>query len=200
LISWGSVPDWLSGVGTVSALAFAAVAARSALRADRQQGLQLQRLQQTDMERESDRRRSQAARVAAWIVLHGDAAQSSPAVWCVNGSGGPVCSVTMWCESAAGTVAVDYAVKTPDTQPKKLNYATSRLISFVEEVAANDSRLSILAPDRQRMVRPDISWWSMYSQGLLRVSTQFLDADGRWWRRDGTGKLTELQVPPSSGS
>jgi hypothetical protein len=69
-VDWGSVPDWLAGIGAILALIFAFFAVLAAHRTTVQQGLQLKVIQE-------DRARLQAGKVACWI--HDD--------------GGPVCRV-----------------------------------------------------------------------------------------------------------
>ena len=85
-INWGSVPDWLSGLGTILALVFAGLAVRAAHRTNVQQSKQLEML-------EEDRRRSQASRVAAWCFT---GSKGEPTYRITNTSGLPVFRVELW--------------------------------------------------------------------------------------------------------
>jgi hypothetical protein len=82
-IDWGSVPDWLSGTGTLLALVFAFLAVRAAHSTNVQQGIELEAMQ-------NDRRRAQAQTIAIWMLnpIGGDAT-----VRVCNGSDIPVYGV-----------------------------------------------------------------------------------------------------------
>jgi len=197
IINWGSVPDWFAGVGALVALTFAGVAARSALRTNEQQSRQLAQLERAEVERAEDRRRAQAAKVASWIVL---APGSEPEVWCMNSSGLPVYNLIIWCHTAAGVATTVYAVKMPDTAPKKMNVATNDLTAFVITAARNTELLNSLNPVSYAMVHPNPDWGAMYREGILRVSIQFLDAEGRWWLRNRMGQLMETETDGESNN
>jgi hypothetical protein len=172
---WGSVPDWLSGIGAIIALAFAGVAARAALQTNRQQNEQLGHLRNAEDQRVEDRRRSQAGKIAAWIALDQDA---SPAVLMVNGSGLPVYTPLIACRSRAGVVRTAYSYKGPNSEPKRMNRATEALEQHFE------AAFGPLAADAD-------DWARMMDDGVLRCAVSFRDTDGQWWFRDVEGVLHE---------
>ena len=81
-VDWGSVPDWLAGIGALSALFFAAVAARAAWDGSKLQARQILKLEEADLRRVEAGEREQASKVAVWIRMAEDAA---PVVVCMNG-------------------------------------------------------------------------------------------------------------------
>jgi hypothetical protein len=92
VIDWGSVPDWLSGVGGIGALVAAIVAVvytRKAFRLQRDQVAQLT----------VDSRRQQAAKIAVWMERDGDGV--SRALLAFNGSDAPVYRAAVKCANPA---------------------------------------------------------------------------------------------------
>jgi hypothetical protein len=165
-IDWGSVPDWISGVGSVVALFFAAGAAWAAIRAIRLQDVQISRMDQLERSRENERRGEQASQVAAWVVLDSTV---QPSVMCVNASGRPVYNVLFTLRAGSRTTMCKYAVKGPDSNAKRLNFATARMVGLRHSA--------------------DADWTSLYRSGDLRVSMRFVDALGNSWERGEEGRL-----------
>lgn len=86
VVDYGSVPDWLAGIGAVTALLWARKAARAAAETNQAQQAQLDAIRRTEREK-------QASAVAAWIeVGAGEVARYVIA----NNSGQPVYSFAIW--------------------------------------------------------------------------------------------------------
>ncbi|WP_433507999.1 hypothetical protein ACQP04_16990 [Pseudonocardia halophobica] len=85
-VDWGSVPDWLAGIGSILALTFAYFAVRAAFRANRFQAEQIR-------DAALDKHREQASQVAIWSP-NGEISKTSSTenliLHSVNRSGLPV--------------------------------------------------------------------------------------------------------------
>ena len=168
---WGSVPDWLAGVGAVLALMFAALAVRAVRHTNRQQAIQLE--QQAEQLRqqarqlagmEESRRREQAEKVAAWISIDESLLEIK------NTAESPVYDVHIYVMGTASLTS-DGAIEGPSEY------------LFLELVRPSAE------PIRRSLIDA-----LMGSDGLMltgRVAITFRDAAGLMWERDALGNLRQ---------
>ncbi|GEL20740.1 hypothetical protein PA7_45770 [Pseudonocardia asaccharolytica DSM 44247 = NBRC 16224] len=184
-IDWGSVPDWLAGIGAVLALIFAAAAAKAAWAANKVQARQLARLDQVDLDNRASEERAQASKIAAWIRM---VESGAPAVVCFNGSALPIYRLKIFPVLHGEEMldrGVTYSVKGPDSSPRVLDHATSVIkAAFVERGPANDEG-------------GGLDWGDLYAEGRISVSISFVDSAGRSWRRGVAGRLERNGPDPA---
>jgi hypothetical protein len=140
-IDWGSVPDWLAGVGAVVALIFAGIAARAALRANSQQNIQILAIEAQERERAAEKRRWQASKVGIWLYPH---TSSFPTIHFFNGSGFQIYDATAVATCHDSSTTRRYGVskvrgfESPNEQPVQLARLTESFHALLEshEVAA----------------------------------------------------------------
>ena len=168
-VDWGSVPDWFAGTGTLLALIFAFFAVRAAHRTNIQQGLELQAMQ-------DDRRRSQANKVAAWMI-YGD--EDGTRYLCVkNGSDLPVFGVLLFTGVADLSHSDDPAGATPE-----IIWHHQR----IRAIPPGDTRLDLQDVDAMPVDDPSTA------DGFL-IALVFLDCEGTTWLRNAYGQLYALNV------
>lgn len=172
-VDWGTVPDWLAGVGALAAVVFAAMAARAALRTNDQQTYQLAQLERSEQRRADTERRALASSVTAWVRAERD----EPAeVNFINGGRLPVynLAVVLTCSSQRATI--HYAVRGPHADPIMMKRVTLELRRMLSEEG----------------VRENNDWQPLVARGLLTVAISFMDSNGSWWARYAEGELTEF--------
>jgi hypothetical protein len=179
-VDWGSVPDWLAGVGAVIALIFAGLAARAAMRANAQQNVQILAIESQQREREGEKRRWQASRVSIWLHPHRD---RLPTIEFHNGSGLPIYNATAVATCGNLSTARRYAVRTPSEQPAPLVRLTESFHTLLEsqEVAEENPNDP---GDRER-------WYRLIATNSVSVRLSFQDSSGNWWTRMAEGALIE---------
>jgi hypothetical protein len=185
-MDWGSVPDWLAGVGAVTALVFAYFAVRASHQTNIQQGKQLLAL-------EDDRRRSQAAQVAAWIT------EVSGELICKvqNSSPLPVFAVHIYLRQLMrhpdvaenrAWIRVSPLVLPPGVTDIPIAGEVSSYDVWVELI---DRRLALPVADQRTELRP--------SPRATRPAVTFEDTNGHAWYRDAHGVLHETNRPGLEG-
>lgn len=162
----GSLPEILSAIGTLGALVAASVAARSALRTNKQQTLQLQSLEDNQNRQRVREAREQASAVAAWIGIFDEL----PSFRFINSSGLPIYDFTAWVATPDELFEVDYTFVPPSTEMRWLDRVRSRII-------VDSSGF------------PPGYWEGLLDRRELLAAITFRDCSDRWWLRDFQGVL-----------
>ncbi|MDD7919688.1 hypothetical protein [Actinomycetospora callitridis] len=169
-VDWGSVPDWLAGVGAVAALAFAAVAATAARATNKIQSMQIAELQEQNRRRDETERRSLASKVAVYISVGEDESGFDQAfVRFVNSGDQPIYDLTVYCFTPAGILRRSYSANSP--HPIRINL----------------EGLSVALAKTLGPVEPAY----LLRRGELVAASSFRDALGLWWYRTASGELRE---------
>ncbi len=92
-LNYGSVPDWLAGIGTVVASCIALFALLASRRTNRNQQKQIDALEDEKNERQASERRKQAELIACWGDPH---TEEFPLYRISNRSGQPVYDFIVW--------------------------------------------------------------------------------------------------------
>lgn len=169
-LDWGSVPDWLAGVGTIGALLFAYRAVRAANRQNQHQAAQLARLENDQRERDEEQRRGQASKVALWWQ-HRDESASGPAYafYVSNTSDLPVTEVV-------------FVVRTPHSQVECL--AVPYIPPRIREI--NSMEFDVVFS----RLRDDFVEFQGHGPSGDMAAIEFTDMAGLRWRRNLSGNLT----------
>lgn len=162
----GSVAELISGFGTLAALLAASVAAKAAIQTNRQQGKQLNYLEDAERRRQVEADQRDAANIAVWTGI-GD--EGRPAVRLVNNSGLPTYDLTVWM-TVPGNLQVDYQVHGP-TDGRILRRASKEILQWADGI-------------------DDLDWARFLADGQLGCAATFRDASNRWWLRDFNGALS----------
>lgn len=157
-INWGSVPDWLGGLGATVALVFAFFAVRAAQRTNLQQSQQLEQQSLQLALMEDERRQAQASQVASWPIELDEKVYTHV----VNLSHLPVYDVTIW------------------TERQGVIYGRPRLIpiftpgEFDDPLSMSGDQSVSVHSLSAGMIFRDVSgrYWERESGGLLRASSQ----------------------------
>jgi hypothetical protein len=168
-LSPGSWPDWIQSIATVGALVFAGLAAKAAIRTSNQQSTELEAMRRDELDREGEKRRSQAAQVGIWLDPH---TERYPDVFLYNASRLPVYDTTVQISLDSTTRSRKYAVRIPNSAPHVLEYMTQELRSALTD-------LNVPVDDQFELI----------SMNRLAVKMCFMDSSGAWWSRTNKGKL-----------
>jgi hypothetical protein len=174
VIDWGNVPSYLTGVLTAGALVFTAVGLRRETNKTRQERL----------DRDQERRRSQAAHVAAWTDRMGPPDEDDLKRWAHPNTWETDTSAISW----VVTIRIRNASELPIYQ---ISYSLSAGMrgTFVGRIysLAPASTIEILIP----LTSAPRSEWTT-------PIVAFQDCDGvQWWRTE-TGLLHEGQPEPGT--
>jgi arabinogalactan oligomer / maltooligosaccharide transport system substrate-binding protein len=167
-LNWGDVPGWITTIGGLFALGFAAVAAFTALRVYRIES-DRDTVNAGERGREAeDRRRAQAALVSAWCGAHGtDNEHPDWGIFIRNASETPV-------HQARVSVVKEHD---PDTR--------------------NDFDIAVLPPTSEPVFYPDDIWSTTLQDQFpatnFLVEMSFTDSAGVRWLRNGIGVLSEVR-------
>lgn len=168
-VDWGSVPDWIAGVGAASALVFAALAVRAANQQNQHQAEQLERLENENRERDAERRREQASKVAIWWE-RGTGDPGYPYIFKFsNTSDSPVTEVV-------------FTVRTPTSNGQCL--AVPYIAPRTRE-AHSDIFDEVFADHMY-----EFTSFSGHGPSGDMAGLDFTDMSGRRWRRNLSGDLT----------
>lgn len=163
---WGDIPTWVSAIGTLVALAFAAVAARSAIKVYEIESRR-DRVHADERKRQLEFvRRAQAAMVSAWWGTQ-------------TGSDG----VSRW------GAFVRNASETPIYQTRV------SVVKVFEPDISDSFGISVLPPTADPAFYPSTVWVSSAAERDVpdfRVEMTFTDSVGIRWIRDQQGKLAEV--------
>ncbi|WP_433802947.1 hypothetical protein [Actinomycetospora sp. CA-084318] len=178
-IDWGSVPDWLAGVGAVSALGFAGVAALAAVRSNRAQQLQVESLRAEQRAGSERERRAEATKLALWVefeekeplIFEGLPHSVSSVVRFSNASSLPLYSVSIVMIGPEGAARVPYNVLAPTSVPRVLPRASRVLHTLVEGHDLGE----------------------LLAAGRVHLACSFRDSSGLWWVRSHDGRLVEAR-------
>ena len=171
-LDWGSVPDWLAGVGTIGALIFAYRAVRAANRQNQHQAAQLARLENDQRDRDEEQRRAQASNVALWWQ-HRDRSASGPAhaFYVSNTSDLPVTEVV-------------FVVRTPRSQVECL---------AVPYIAPRTREVNSIDFDKVfSQLRDEFVEFQGHGPSGDMAALEFTDMAGLRWRRNLSGNLTPI--------
>lgn len=127
-----------------------------------------------------DKQSEQASKVAAWIALEHDRDEEKPVLRLRNSSDGPIFDVTVTHESKGIATVSELVPETTSSYPLdgSITDPTPRTIKAVSIevqsiVAVGVSRETVLTAPSPTLV--------------------FRDSVGRWWQRDASGKLRQVQ-------
>ena len=166
-LDWGALPDWLAGIGAITALVFARAAARSAKLTNEQQSVQLRKLEESEQDRAIEQQREQAAHFAVWITLWRDD-NYAPGVSLVNSNKTPMYSLTLYCCGPTEVAIVRLAVVGPNLEGRRnVSRASRALRSLIDTHDYSD----------------------LMDRGLILVAATFRDTANRWWCRYTDGSL-----------
>jgi hypothetical protein len=165
----GSLSEAVSALATVGALVAASIAGRAALQTNRQQSKQILLQEQAEIDRQSDRRQSQASRIASVVVL--EQRDDRPSIAWINGSGVPVYDVTCFVIVADRMIAINYRTSVGGSKRRKLGRVTEKL--------------------HEEFTFTRAEWRALLSSGRLMTAIKFRDANNVWWCRGFDGTLTE---------
>jgi hypothetical protein len=163
----GSIAELLSAFASLAALVAAGIAARAAIRTNEQQGRQLEYIEESNLQRDRESERAQAAGLAVWIQLDHDAIAR---IWSVNAGGLPVYRATVYVATPSGVSETHYSVGNPQPEPGLLSRASDKL----------DADISV----------PDGFWLHWLESDLIHAAVTFRDASNHWWLRDFRGRLS----------
>jgi hypothetical protein len=166
-IDWGAVPDWIAGVGAVSALAFAALAVRAANQQNKHQAVQLEKLEADQRERDKDRHRAQAEKVAAWHERISEMGGPSPF---------PIAYDAFIVRNASDVPVYSAWVAASGPRSDHENFAIGNL--------------DVVPPGSHSLVMRHVSELKV-SEFTPRVLVMFRDSGGRCWLRRENGLLEE---------
>ena len=174
-LQWGTVPEWVTGVGTVGAFAFAAIVYYRDRRATHR-----------------ERRMAQARQVDCWLhraqwALTSDEDEEPPD-W----------SIELTIALSNGS---DQSVKAGTVGVQRGSTAERILISVgtIPPTAKGSPalRTTFLTPnDGEDVERLP----SHLLQGMFRLHLSFIDTAGIWWDRDSSGHLTSRPAPKAPKS
>jgi arabinogalactan oligomer/maltooligosaccharide transport system substrate-binding protein len=166
-VSWGDVPSWITTVGGLFALIFAAVAAITANRVYRIES-QRDTVNAAERRREADaRRRTQAALVSAW-----------------SGS------------RAIDNKSPDWGIFIRNASETPVHQARVSVVKEHDPDTRSDFDLVVLPPTAEPAFYPNDIWsvslQDMFPATNFRVEMSFTDSAGLRWFRDGDGGLYEV--------
>ncbi|WP_433507287.1 hypothetical protein ACQP04_12965 [Pseudonocardia halophobica] len=166
----GSKADWLAGIGAIGALIFAFFAVRAAYKQNLFQAEQIRRLEDDQRERDADRRRDQASKVAIWWV-RGPHDEVPYSFRYSNTSDLPV-------------TEFEFSVKTPKgtSQSLAVPYIAPRT-----EAAQSDYFDHLFDQHKE-----DFHFFTGHGPSGDMAFIEFTDMREQRWRRDLSGKLTLL--------
>ncbi|GAA5169554.1 hypothetical protein GCM10023321_65370 [Pseudonocardia eucalypti] len=165
-VDWGSVPDWLAGLGAISALLFARSAVKAAQATNRQQTAQIRALEESEERRRAEATARYATRFVCWISGW-ESEPDLPAVVLVNSNDVPLYQVTIYVGTPLGCAFAPYVHVGPTEGRRRMGRPTRALRTLV---------------DGQDFV-------ALRDSGALWTAMTFRDANGHWWSRSPIGLL-----------
>jgi hypothetical protein len=197
---WGSVPDWLAGIGAMLALLFAGWAARSAHKTNVLQGIQLRKLEEREEERQQEEQRVHAASVAVWLDTKFVAGHEQLQFFYSNSGALPVYNVRARVEFFREVMDGRwYEIHLlPPTTKAELNDKTTSAVQkdfytwfnkkVPSETLENHGRTaagSNTAEYSAKLVQ------YLHRARRMGVELEFEDCEGRVWTRDRHGRLSK---------
>lgn len=170
-IDWGSVPDWVAGIGAVTALIFARAAVISARRTSDLQADQIEDLKGESVKRADAERRVFASKVTVYIGTERTEDAIRPAVRLVNLGDLPIYGLTIYCFTPFATYMRTYYVNGPRHDRRKMTTLTRKLTEILHNADVGE----------------------LIGAGQLVAACSFRDSSGIWWYRTAQGALHEAK-------
>ncbi len=180
---WGSVPEWLQGVGAIIALLFAAWAVYTGRETNAHQARQISALERSEELRHRSHREQYAVRLACWVSAEklddeilGDLAV---AIRLVNSSELPMYRLTVYVGCSTGVVISRYNHVGPVSKRRLMTRPTKgirELIGFRsgrQVLDANEVWIALTFRD------PANRWWLRAPAGALEEATSEREASER---------------------